>query len=172
MTRSFTVWGPAIIVMGVIFMLSSQSYEQQSIKKQLTRAVERTVLSPYLSEVKFQYGTLTVDGRKDGPGGVMEFILRKLAHFTEYFLLSLCLLKALRYTTRLSVAYAVLVTILIAAGYAVTDEIHQLFAVNRGSRPQDVILDTAGALAGMLTYMALAGWKKRRHSESRMTEGV
>jgi VanZ family protein len=170
--RMTTIWVPALIVMAVIFVLSSQSYEQQSIKKQLTLVVHRTNLSDYLSAIKIQYGSLTIDGDKDGPGGVLEFMLRKLAHVIEYLLLSGSLLRGVRYTTKLRLSYAMLITVLISVCFAVTDEFHQLYAIDRGPRPQDIVLDTAGVLTGILVYGLLAKRKKRRLVNTYKTEGL
>ncbi|MEK3914388.1 VanZ family protein [Paenibacillus sp. FSL H7-0331] len=170
--RMTTIWVPALIVMAVIFVLSSQSYEQQTIKTQLTYVVHSTILSDYLSNIKIQYGSLTIDGNKDGPGGVLEFMIRKLAHVIEYFLLSISLLRGIRYTTKLRLPNAMIITVLLSVCFAVTDEFHQLYAIDRGPRPQDIVLDTAGVLIGILVYGLLALWKKRRLVNTYKTEGL
>jgi VanZ family protein len=146
--------------MGMIFLLSSQSYEQQSIKMQLSSVVHLADMNNSLSNVKFQYGSLIVDGKRDGPASVLEFMLRKLAHITEYCVLSMCLFKAIRSTTQMSLTPAVLITISISASFAAADEIHQLFSKDRGPRPEDVYLDTVGAVMGMVAYGLLLKWKK------------
>ena len=45
----------------------------------------------------------------------------------------------------------------IAALYAVTDEFHQLFVPGRSGQFSDVVLDSAGALAGLLYWH----WRER-----------
>ena len=47
---------------------------------------------------------------------------------------------------------AFLVSFLIAAVYAVLDEFHQSFVASRTGSPWDVLIDCAGALAGVLIY--------------------
>ncbi|NHN29935.1 VanZ family protein [Paenibacillus agricola] len=170
--RLAAIWVPAFIVMAIIFILSSQSYEQQSIKKQLSLVVHRTSLGDYLSGMKFQYGSLTIDGNKDGPEGVLEFMLRKLAHYIEYFLLSVSLLRGIRFTTSLRLSTAILMTAFLSVSFAVTDEFHQQYAIHRGARPQDIILDTAGVLTGLLVYGLLAIRKKRKLVNTYKTEGL
>ena len=50
----------------------------------------------------------------------------------------------------------------IAALYAASDEIHQLFVPGRGGQLSDVILDSAGALAGVAAFTVLCWLINRR----------
>jgi VanZ family protein len=81
--------------------------------------------------------------------GTWDLVLRKLAHVSEYALLGLLLARA----TRRPAVAAVL-----AAAYAVTDEIHQTFVEGRHGAPLDVAIDTAGALVGVLVWLR---WSRR-----------
>jgi VanZ family protein len=81
--------------------------------------------------------------------GTWDLVLRKLAHVSEYALLGLLLARA---TRRPVVAVA------LAAGYAVTDEIHQTFVRGRHGAPLDVAIDTTGALVGVLLWLR---WNRR-----------
>ena len=81
--------------------------------------------------------------------GTWDLVLRKLAHVSEYALLGLLLARA---TRRPAVA------VVLAAAYAVTDEIHQTFVEGRHGAPLDVAIDTAGALAGVLVWLH---WSRR-----------
>jgi hypothetical protein len=80
--------------------------------------------------------------------GEMDFFLKKLAHFLEYGLLALLLLRAVRglrpITWRL-IAWTLILTVL----YAATDEYHQTFVPGREGRWQDVIIDASGALLAL-----------------------
>jgi len=81
-------------------------------------------------------------------------VIRKCAHLTEYAILALLVWRALRKPVRKDVrpwrwseaGYA----ILFVALYAASDEIHQFFVPHREGRFADVMIDTAGALFGML----------------------
>jgi len=78
---------------------------------------------------------------------LMHHIIRKCAHFTEYFVLSLLILRGIRagrHGTKL--AWAVL-AIVIVAGYASLDEFHQRFVPGRTPAVADVLLDTTGGAA-------------------------
>jgi VanZ family protein len=76
-----------------------------------------------------------------------EVALRKLAHVTEYFVLTALLLRALR---RSQVTSAVAVAIVAALAYAASDEWHQSFVPGRTATPRDVAIDGIGiALAAI-----------------------
>ncbi len=77
-----------------------------------------------------------------------ENIIRKIAHFTEYAVLSILLtltLKSFGLTLKKS-AFAVLISFL----YAASDEIHQYFVPGRACRTFDVLIDTSGAFVGYI----------------------
>lgn len=59
---------------------------------------------------------------------------------------------------RLTVSWA------IAAAYAATDEFHQLFVPGRSGQVSDVILDSAGALAGLLILALVRKIMSRRRN--------
>ena len=80
--------------------------------------------------------------------GTWDLILRKCAHMTEYAILAVLLLRATR-SPRAAFA--------LAAAYAVTDEIHQLFVTGRHGSPLDVAIDSAGAVLGLGAARWLAG---------------
>ena len=73
----------------------------------------------------------------------VQLLMRKVFHFSEYALLAGLWWRALR--TRLEARAALVAAFSIAAGYAVTDEIHQTFVDGRVGTPVDVLIDVAGA---------------------------
>jgi VanZ family protein len=102
-----------------------------------------------------------------------QLVVRKCAHFTEYAILGTLFLNALlRMMTRTSetsspfrqdnlqtstpprrqhtLAHRAFISWILATAYATTDEFHQLFVVGRSSQVGDVLIDSAGALAGIL----------------------
>lgn len=80
-------------------------------------------------------------------------VVRKLAHFTEYAVLGMLVVRALDEggTPFRRVAVRALA---LCAGYAVLDELHQTLVPTRTGAVLDVLLDSAGAAAGV----ALAGF--------------
>ncbi|WP_223066912.1 VanZ family protein [Paenibacillus caui] len=151
-----------IAVMLMIFLFSSQSYERQSIKEPLSEWLRGSSVSRHLSQMTIHYGTLTIDGRTEGSAAIAEFLLRKLAHLIEYAILGLCLAWAVITLFKTSFSSAALASLLLCTVYAALDEYHQIFVKDRGSRPQDVLLDAAGALIGIAVYAGWKGYKSRR----------
>jgi VanZ family protein len=84
--------------------------------------------------------------------GTWDTVLRKLAHLAEYAVLGALLARA---TRRAGTAVA------LAALYAVTDEVHQLFVEGRHGSPLDVGIDTLGAIAGILAWQRLTRERAR-----------
>jgi VanZ family protein len=80
--------------------------------------------------------------------------LRKLAHFTEYLVLSVLLYRALRPSAGWSPRPAVL-ALAISGLFAVGDELHQSFVPGRTAAPSDCLIDFSGAAAGQ---GLLAAW--------------
>jgi len=76
--------------------------------------------------------------------GTLALVMRKLAHFGEYFALTALWWWALR--THVGGRRALLPAVAIAIGYAVTDEFHQTFVSGRTGTPRDVLIDAAGVL--------------------------
>src|SRR6185503_3967893 len=76
----------------------------------------------------------------------MHHALRKLAHFSEYWVLSLLLYRALRRDDEWSLRAAVL-SVVIAGLYAAVDEFHQWFVPGRTATPADCLIDISGAAA-------------------------
>ncbi|WP_446898216.1 VanZ family protein [Clostridium sp. LBM24168] len=92
-------------------------------------------------------------------GNMANFAIRKISHFMEYLILYILLLNALYEKSK--VKRALLISIIIVFLYACLDEVHQLFIPGRSSRIRDIIIDTAGGFAGLLTSFYYL-YKKRR----------
>ncbi len=92
----------------------------------------------------------------------MHFLIRKAAHFVEYFVLSLLVLRGVRGgATGWRWSWAAW-ALLIAAGYAALDEFHQSFVPNRGGSPRDVLLDSAGAVVAQAAARLWFGKSENR----------
>ncbi len=83
----------------------------------------------------------------DPDRGLGHLLLRKAAHFSEYFLLAALWWRALR--TRLAGRTALVTAFAISVAYAATDEFHQTFVETRVGTPVDVLIDAAGAAAAI-----------------------
>jgi VanZ family protein len=84
----------------------------------------------------------------------LHYLIRKSAHFTEYFVFSIILLRAIRGGVQGWHFRWAIAALAIAAGYSALDEFHQSFVPNRTASPWDSLLDTAGAAtAQVLMYL-------------------
>ncbi len=83
-----------------------------------------------------------------------DHLLRKTAHFCVYAALGLCIcLTSLGFLAKRYVH--ALRSLIIGALYALSDEVHQAFVPGRGPGIGDVLIDSAGALAGILVALLL-----------------
>lgn len=79
------------------------------------------------------------------------FIVRKLAHFSEYAILGM--LYYLFFSTyRIIGKKQILILIGCVFAYACSDEFHQLFMEGRAGQFRDVCIDTAGGATGILLW--------------------
>lgn len=90
-----------------------------------------------------------------------EYILRKMAHFTEYLILALIVFKALR-VSRVKVKRSFVFTSVFCLLYAVSDEVHQFFVPGRAFAVTDILIDTSGAVFGLIIAAFFNYIKKRR----------
>ena len=116
-------WGPAIAWAAVILLASNDSFSSEH-----SRAWLRAL-----------FGDTALD--------VLNFAVRKLAHFVEYAILGALAWRADR---RLLVALG------FAMAVAVVDETQQAFTMFRTGSPFDVLLDCAGAATGL----AFLRWRR------------
>src|SRR5215216_4674647 len=89
--------------------------------------------------------------------GTLDWILRKLAHMTEYGLLWWLWWRALGYRNPV-------VPAAIAIGYAITDELHQTTVEGRHGSPVDVMIDSTGVAIAIL--LAARARRAARRSDS------
>jgi VanZ family protein len=79
-----------------------------------------------------------------------DVLLRKVAHVTEYAVLTALWWRALR---SLGVRRPILAAIAISLAYAATDEYHQTFIEGRHGTPVDVLIDSIGmSIAAFLIW--------------------
>ena len=93
---------------------------------------------------------------------LMHFVIRKTAHFTEYFIFSILIVHGLRGKDRGWKLRWAIWAVAIAAGYAALDEFHQSFVPSRTASPWDSLLDTVGASAGQIVLWL---WHSTRAKE-------
>ncbi|MHC1682036.1 MAG: VanZ family protein [Clostridiaceae bacterium] len=80
-------------------------------------------------------------------GNLANFAVRKAAHFSEYFILSLLLYSLFK--EKYKIHKNVCLSIVVSFVYACSDELHQYFIPGRAMMFRDVVIDTAGAIVAM-----------------------
>lgn len=83
---------------------------------------------------------------------LIHFVIRKAAHVSEYAILALLFLRAAICVTNLKRSVPILYLSVWGACLfvAATDELHQTFVASRGALTTDVMIDSAGAILGLL----------------------
>jgi len=91
----------------------------------------------------------------------VQLVVRKCAHLTEYAILAALLVRAFRQGQERA-GRVLAISFVIATACAALDEFHQSFVASRTGSPWDVMIDTCGALAGLLIY-----WRATRTPKSK-----
>jgi VanZ family protein len=131
-------WWPAVVWAGVIFSMSTDTFSAEH-----TASVMEPVLRwliPSLTEDQF----LSI-----------HYLIRKSAHFSEYFVFCLLLYRGVRAGRKGWRWTWGIAALSVAAGYSILDEIHQAFVASRTASAYDSLLDSVGAFAA---FAALWLW--------------
>lgn len=135
----------SILCMLTIFMFSSRTGKESTRD---SRKVDSAV-------TRVQKKKISKMNRKQKADYIekIDKIVRKSAHFMEYLILAQLLFGAVYLESRKK-CVNFLIPFLIASLYSVSDEVHQFFVSERTGTPVDVLIDSAGALAGVLLVYA------------------
>ena len=87
--------------------------------------------------------------------------IRKLAHWGEYFVLAVLLIRALNSrSVGIIPKRRILIAVMFAAVYAGIDEWHQSFVPSRDATTRDVLIDALGAFCGASSIYVYAATKQ------------
>jgi len=94
----------------------------------------------------------------DKASKILNLPLRKVMHASVYFVLSLVIIIYVNYLFDVKkYILSGIIAIILCAAFASTDEYHQTYVAGRTGQVKDVLIDTAGAVAGVLVYGAFYG---------------
>jgi VanZ family protein len=144
---------PAILIMYMIFSFSAQDSTQSS-------RMSYGVSYKAVSIVNDKLDLALTDKQIKNCINKIEHYIRKLAHFTEYFLLAVSISIPL-YVYGVRGIWLLLLAGIICVGYASTDEFHQLFVSGRGASPKDVFIDSCGSFTGII-FVRIFGYISRK----------
>ena len=133
----------SLLTAALIFYFSAQKgVDSQSLSDGITLRVAKLIRPDYTTlprQAQISYLEM------------LSTLVRKNAHFCEFALLGFNLLCYLRLRDPAAPPRACrLQAWIIATLYAVTDEVHQMFISERSPQMLDVLIDSAGGLAGAL----------------------
>lgn len=114
--------------MGVIFYLSNQPAADSS---KLSNGLLDSILNFFRLQIEPDIKEF------------LEKLIRKLAHLVEYGILGILAVNTLK---SFKVKKTYFFALLLCAIYATSDEIHQMFVLNRYGSLTDVLLDSFGSL--------------------------
>ena len=86
-------------------------------------------------------------------------IIRKIAHMSEYMILTFILILAFRskHTWNMKIGKAIIIALVICLLYSITDEFHQTLVPGRTGMAIDCLIDTLGGTIAAIIY--LIGYK-------------
>lgn len=152
-SKNYLYIAPVMLWMAFIFYMSSR-----------TGADSSSVSNPITGFIVDLFQRVRNDTPQviDSMTGVVEIMVRKGAHMTEYGVLLALVLLAVRKTGD-CVSYAMewVWSVSITFAYACSDELHQLFVADRAGRATDVMIDMCGALAVMLIILGMRSTRGR-----------
>lgn len=162
---------PALIMMYIIFSFSAQDGAASS---KLSYKVSHKIVSTADRALDLDLTEKQINRciRK------IHFYVRKLAHFTEYFLLAVSVSVPL-YAYGIRGIWLVMTSGILCAGFAGLDELHQFFVQGRGASVRDVAIDSCGSLIGIFTVricgyicrMSICEPLRRRRAEKKRLSG-
>lgn len=132
---------PALISMGSIYSFSAQTGEESA---GLSYRASYGIISFINNIFTLGLSRFNMEGRARS----YEFFIRKAAHFSEYFILALCVMLPL-YVYKVKGRKKGIIAVIFCAIYACLDEFHQSFTAGRSPQFRDVIIDSLGAMAAV-----------------------
>jgi VanZ family protein len=129
-------WWPSLLWACFIFFMSTDSFSAHHTASFLEPVIRW--LAPSLSDDQVEF---------------VHFLIRKSAHFTEYFVFGIFLYRAVRGVQKGWRWNWALTAWFIAACYSALDEIHQAFVASRTASPYDSLIDSSGAFVAMIAVL-------------------
>lgn len=131
-------------------------------------ALSRQIVELIISIIVPDYANLPIDDQASWFNAVHLFV-RKLAHFTEFAILGGLVINLLmriptfanKQDACITPTASIGISWILTCAYAASDELHQAFVPGRACMFSDVLIDSAGALTGILFVAAIAHIRTR-----------
>ena len=149
------IWASAVFVLSSQDSIDSSKLSSRVIIKVLKTKDEMTVkLKNFKIKISGENKPKEVNTRQVTQDRVdrWQYRVRKAAHFTLYMVGGFIIyLTCLSFTNEIKIRFRnIIISIMGSFLYACTDEFHQKFSYGRSSEFKDVLIDTSGAIFGIL----------------------
>jgi VanZ family protein len=135
-------WTPVVLWLALIFYFSTDQFSSSNTSQVLGPALEWLFPGIPVDRIAFVHS-----------------LLRKLGHWSEYLVLSLLLVRALRDSRGDWNMHHTALSIVFVFFYAASDEFHQSFVLSRTANVNDVLIDLFGGICGIF-WMILRAERK------------
>lgn len=141
---------PMLIMMAMIFIFSADNGDESSEKSD--------TIAEYVWDIAENFHVTVSNNTKAEWNDTITFVIRKVAHMTEYAILSVLIFLGIRIDTGNKPKWYWVIGIGIF--YAATDEIHQLFVPGRSGHLRDVCIDGVGVAIGFFIMNLICRGKR------------
>lgn len=142
-----------VMWMALIFWFSAQPADESGHMSLSVGHVIGSIVIPDFEQM--------TEKEQDAFAEKIEYPVRKAAHASEYAVLGM-LVMAVFGSYAVNGKKRMIRSLCVCAAYAASDEFHQIFVPGRSCQIGDVLIDSAGAFAGIVCFAAAAGWLKKR----------
>ncbi len=130
-------WLAVILWMCVTFLMSTDAFSAQNTSR---------IIEPIL---KFLFPSISAHSLQ-----LAHFMIRKMGHITEYFILAMLLFRAFRAGSHEPHALRWAVSsLIVVALFSSSDEFHQMFVASRTPSVVDVCIDTCSGLVSLTVVL-------------------
>lgn len=154
----------AVSIMCLIFYMSSQNaVTSAKTSGELIIKLSKLFISGFSEKTALQQ-QVTIKS--------LQFIVRKSAHFLIYLGLGFCF-GGFFSTFNIKQVKLFIISLFLSVIYSVSDEIHQLFSKGRSAEIRDVLIDSVGAIIGILLLLSVLALIKRiKQNQKQFNGGV
>lgn len=131
-----------VAVMALIFFFSSQTADVSSMT---SRGFTKKIVEFVCSIIRYNNPDFIIN--------IIHAIMRKVAHFTLFFLLGITSVNSICRLFEFSRKKLFIYSLLFCILYAVSDEVHQIFVPGRAAMFKDVCIDSAGSVFGISLFI-------------------
>lgn len=158
------------IIFGILILLNcitifyfSHQISENSSKQSSTIVEIISNIIPYIKNLEENQQTILKEK-------ILTPIVRKTAHFSIYAMLGILTTNLMLTIENKKMSKRAILALIFCIIYAITDEFHQKFIPGRSAELRDVLIDTSGALIGILLTIAVTFLVRKIKDRKEMLE--